>query len=279
MAGRSRSAVCPVVCVSAVPTRDQRTFGGRLFSVSVRYARSYFKGRIYLPALLNRKNAGYGVASSGEGSTGEAASPLEGIMRLGALAEGVRKGVLAEGVWKEEVAAERVLSLLRERFEDEGEAGTARGADDIVSGSVLRAALILALRRRARSLCSLKVFLSAPGEAAGSGRGGRTKFEDGMVTVLAADTTGVVLVWRAGTRDDRLAWSELLLAQLQHVHIHMSSRSRSGRGIRSGRSIHASGLRVCVYGTVRSGAVRCGAVQCYVVPCTGRRTEQMGIYI
>jgi hypothetical protein len=60
----------------------------------------------------------------------------------------------------EVVAAERELSLLRERLEDEGDAGTERldGAADMVSVSVLRPPLRWALRRSARSLCSLKTL-------------------------------------------------------------------------------------------------------------------------
>jgi hypothetical protein len=78
------------------------------------------------------------------------------------------------------MAADRVLSLLRERFEDDGEGGTASGAaDDIGCVSALR---FLAFRRRARSLCSLKADLSAL-KATASGRGGRIKLEGEMVTV------------------------------------------------------------------------------------------------
>lgn len=100
------------------------------------------------------------MGSSGEASTADGASGLWGMTRLGALPAGVKKGVLAAGVLMDEAAAEeeRALSLLRERFEDEGEAGTASGADDMVV-SALGPPLTLALRRKARSLCSLKVLL------------------------------------------------------------------------------------------------------------------------
>lgn len=125
------------------------------------------------------------------------ASPPFGITKLGALAEGVRKGAL-----RVDVAADRVLSLLRERFEDEGEGGTASWAE-AMSTSVFIPGLVLALRRRARSLCSLKVGLSAPGKAAASGRGGTTKCEAGMVTVAGVERDGDVL-WLAGARNDRL---------------------------------------------------------------------------
>lgn len=122
-------------------------------------------GRVYLPALLYLKNAGYGVGSFG--STAAAAAPPctfplplpapSGIIKLGALALGVRKC----GVWiVEVVAAERELSLLRERFEEAGDAGTERldGVADMSSVSVLRPPLRRALRRSARSLCSLKTL-------------------------------------------------------------------------------------------------------------------------
>lgn len=138
-----------------------------------------------MPSLLVRKKAGYGVGSKGERSATEEGCEFGfGIIRLGALAEGVWKGVLLI----DEVAAERELSLLRERLEDEGEAGTARGAGEgndmaeaLCSDSVLRPVLPLALRRRARSLCSLNKFLGESEE-----RGGTTKFEEGMVTAAVA---------------------------------------------------------------------------------------------
>jgi hypothetical protein len=91
------------------------------------------------------------------------------------------------------VAADRVLSLLRERFEDEGEGGTARGAAAI-SVSVWSPPLSLAFRRRARSLCSLNV-LSAPGEAAAEGRGGTIKCDDEMVAVIGAAPGGEDVQW------------------------------------------------------------------------------------
>lgn len=109
--------------------------------------------------MFCRKNAGYGVGSRGDGSAPEGDCGLDGIIRLGALAEGVRKGVLAEGVCIEEVAAECVLSLLRERLEEDGEVETASGADDMVFVSVVVPLLTLALRLKARNLCSLPVAL------------------------------------------------------------------------------------------------------------------------
>ena len=120
-------------------------------------------GRVYLPTLFNRRNAGYGVRSFGEGSIIEGVCELEvGIMRLGVLPAGVTKGVLEALVLTvlrltDDAVADRVLSLLRERFEDEGEAGTASGPVDMSPVSVLRRRLSLALRLRSRSFCSLKV--------------------------------------------------------------------------------------------------------------------------
>jgi hypothetical protein len=154
-------------------------------------------GRDYLPALLHRKNAGYGVASVGNESVIVDASPTFGMTRLGALAEGVRNGTL-----RDEVAVDRVLSLLRERFEEDGEGGTA-SCVEVMSASVFIPLLTLALRRRARNLCSLKVGLSAPSKAAALGRGGTTKSEDGMVTVAGVERDGDVR-WLADSRDDRL---------------------------------------------------------------------------
>ena len=111
-------------------------------------------------------------------------SPLEGVpgveegmMRLLVLTDGVTKGVLAAGVLKDEAVPDRVLSLLRERLDDEGEGGT--GAEAMVSGSVLmRLPLSFALRLRARSLCSLKKLLLLSGSDSGGGRGGTRKLED-----------------------------------------------------------------------------------------------------
>jgi hypothetical protein len=107
----------------------------------------------------------------------------EGMTRLGALAEGVRAGVLADGVFVKRVAADRVLSLLRERFDDEGDAGTTSGAA-MPPAAVSRPPLSLALRRSARSLCSLNVFLPTSGAEVSSGSGGTTKFEGGILTAL-----------------------------------------------------------------------------------------------
>jgi hypothetical protein len=130
-------------------------------------------GRVYLPPLLKRKNAGYGVPSWMKGSPFEGVLGVgEGITRLLVLTEGVMKGVFAAGVLREELVPDCVLSLLRERLDDDGDGGTC--AEAILSGSVLiRPPLIFALRLRARSLCSLKKLLFAAGSGSGGGRGGR----------------------------------------------------------------------------------------------------------
>lgn len=83
-------------------------------------------------------------------------------------------GVLAAGVLSDEVVRERRLSLLRERLDEAvGEMGSSGLA---MAGSVLmRTPLSFALRRRARSLCSLKRSASvyAGGLEAVSGGEGR----------------------------------------------------------------------------------------------------------
>jgi hypothetical protein len=48
-----------------------------------------------------------------------------GMTRLFVLTAGVMKDVFAAGVLSDELAADRVLSLLRERFDEAGEMGTA----------------------------------------------------------------------------------------------------------------------------------------------------------
>ena len=123
------------------------------------------------------RKAGYGTASW------PCAWPVAGVLvtdelmtRLLVLAE----GVLAAGVLRDEVVTDRVLSLLRERLDDEGEMGTPAVA---MAGSVLmRTPLSFALRRRARSLCSLKEVLWDSGSDSGPGSGGARKFDEGMVT-------------------------------------------------------------------------------------------------
>lgn len=145
-------------------------------------------GRVYLPALVNRRNAGYGVASFGE------LSPAEGVCE--GVWEGVwevdcgitRLGALADEVLTDEATPEWVLSLLRERFDEEGDAGTASGAEDMAgSDSVFRPVLILTLRRSARSLSSLNgLLLRASVEAATIGTEGTRAFEGGMVEICSA---------------------------------------------------------------------------------------------
>lgn len=118
---------------------------------------------------------------------------------------------------RDEVVADRVLSLLRERFEDEGEAGMASGAA-AMSVLVWRPLLSLAFRRRARSLCSLKSFLSAPGEAAAEGRGGTTKLEDGIVAVVGAEHDGMCdglqVLEMIGQGRQRCVWALFTIARL-----------------------------------------------------------------
>jgi hypothetical protein len=120
---------------------------------SARHSALALVGRVYLPALVCWRKAGYGVGSCGDESATEGDREFDdGMIRLGALPEGVKKGVLSD-----DEAADRVLSLLRARFDDEGDAGTANGAEDMSSVPVKRPALGMTLRRRARNLCSLKV--------------------------------------------------------------------------------------------------------------------------
>lgn len=67
----------------------------------------------------------------------------------------------AVGVLREEQVADRVLSLLRERFDEAGETGIEQGADmvPVLTGSVLsKLPLSFALRLSARSLCSVNEF-------------------------------------------------------------------------------------------------------------------------
>lgn len=89
------------------------------------------------------------------------------------LPAGVLKAVLAVGVTSWAQVADRVLSLLRERFDEAGETGTELGADmmPVAAGSVLRdAPLSFALRLSARSLCSVKAMLSVSRRTSGPGR-------------------------------------------------------------------------------------------------------------
>jgi hypothetical protein len=143
--------------------------------------------------LFNRKNAGYGVGSCGDpGLLAQFGDVLDGIMRLGALADGVGIGVFAPGVLCDDDARE--LSLLRERLDDEGDSGTPRGdAPDILSDGVWRRRLsrAFALFFRARRFCSLEADQRPPrlsGEVAVSEAWGaassRFRFEDEMVTIF-----------------------------------------------------------------------------------------------
>jgi hypothetical protein len=67
-------------------------------------------------------------------------------------------GVFVAGVLSDELVW--VLSLLRERLDEDGEGGTGTDAMAPVLGSVLvRTPVSFAFRLRARSLCSVKVVL------------------------------------------------------------------------------------------------------------------------
>lgn len=85
----------------------------------------------------------------------------------------------------------RALSLLRERFEDEGDGGTCSELDDMLAPDLMLP-ISLALRLRARSLCSLKGFGAAPSEAAGSGD------QNGTSLRAAARNEGRGRDWRYG---------------------------------------------------------------------------------
>jgi hypothetical protein len=74
------------------------------------------------------------------------------MLRLFVLTAGL-EAEFGAGVWRDELATENALSLLRERFDEDGETGTPA---DAMSGSVRRwAPLIFALRLKARNLCNL----------------------------------------------------------------------------------------------------------------------------
>lgn len=94
------------------------------------------------------------------------------------LTPGVLSVVLAAGAPREACVADRVLSLLRERFEDAGETGIELGADmtPVTAGSVLRRPpLSFALRLSARSLCSVKEGVSVSRRTCGPGSWGATR--------------------------------------------------------------------------------------------------------
>ena len=91
-----------------------------------------------------------------------------------------------------------MLSLLRERFEEAGEAGTCSGVPDMmVSVSVLTPPMSLALRLRARSLCSLKRLLLSSGVMVDPGIGGtRNSGRDEMVTSSGRECEGGLVAFR-----------------------------------------------------------------------------------
>ena len=114
------------------------------------------------------------------------------MMRLGALADGVMEGVPPAGVLID-VAAERELSRLLERLEEEGDTGTDSGAD-MLSVRNLPPPRALALRLNSRSLCNLKMRVEiARGSGSGSAIEGRSgSLRNGMVV----DVSWVVTVCR-----------------------------------------------------------------------------------
>lgn len=128
-----------------------------------------------------------------------------------------------------------MLSLLRERFEEAGEAGTCSGVPDMmVSVSVLTPPMSLALRLRARSLCSLKrLLLLSSGAVVGPGIGGtRNAGRDEMVTSSGCkgEEGGWGDWWRSKGRDDRprhlgLAETQLLQADV-NGKVYTGSRGR-----------------------------------------------------
>lgn len=139
------------------------------------------------------------------------------------LIAGVLKVVLAAGVLRAAYVTDRVLSLLRERFDDAGETGTEPGADmtAVTAGSVLRKPpLSFALRLSARSLCSVNKFLSVSRRTSGPGIRGTRRFGEVIVTEgrRLADT---------GARDDSLIGSSMRATGLTGCCV-----TRDGRGAR-----------------------------------------------
>ena len=110
------------------------------------------------------------------------------MIKLGALAEGVMEGVPPAGVLME-VVVERELSRLLERLEEEGDTGTASGAD-MLSVRILPPPKALALRLNSRSLCNLKMREErARGSASGSEiEGSSGSLRNGMVNAPRAAT-------------------------------------------------------------------------------------------
>jgi len=143
-------------------------------------------------------------------------------MRLGALADGVMRGVPPLGVLIE-VAAERELSRLLDRLEEEGDTGTASGAD-ILSVAVcnlvpLRA---LALRPSARSLlCNVKKCFVELGSRIGSTgsriEGSSGSLRNGMVEVFRRRLRYYRIERFAGSLGGNCFWWRLVEAQVQRA--------------------------------------------------------------
>jgi hypothetical protein len=70
--------------------------------------------------------------------------------------EGVATGVFFVGVLEDELGVDWLLSLLRERLDELGEIGS---LSSMFGSARMKTPLSFALRRRARSLCSLKKLL------------------------------------------------------------------------------------------------------------------------
>ena len=135
------------------------------------------------------------------------------------LMAGVLKVEVAAGVFKEAKVADRVLSLLRERFDDAGETGVELGADmtPVIAGSVLREPpLSFALRLSARSLCSVKKFLSGSRRASSPGVRGARRYGEVTKTYIGP-----------GTRNKSLIGSSMTVTGLRLCCV-----TRDGRGAR-----------------------------------------------
>lgn len=125
---------------------------------------------MYLPPLLRRKKAGYGVPSCTKDTPLVGVPGMdEGMSRLLVLTD----GVFMAGVLSDEFVPELALSLLRERLDDDGEGGTGTDAMVPALGSVLvRTPVSFAFRLRARSFCSLTRVVVLSGELGRNGDGG-----------------------------------------------------------------------------------------------------------
>lgn len=131
------------------------------------------------------------------------------------LSAGVLRAVLAATLPKEACVTDRVLSLLRERFDEAGETGTELGADmmPVTVGSVLRRPpLSFALRLSARSLCSVKAVRSVARRTSGPGGRGMRRLRDSETQ--RRDSGGRQAAGGWGTRNDSIAGSSMRAARL-----------------------------------------------------------------